>query len=183
MADWVILGSGPSLTAEDVQATRHLPTIAVNSTWQLAPHASIVYAADAAWWDHNHPTGFAERWTSSRSAADRHQLHYQLAPNGVNSGAQAIRLAIWLKATRILLLGFDCSVAAGTHWHGDHPATKNPTAELCQTWAKQFAAVAREAKAARVEVLNASRSTALTCFPLTTLTAAWQSEASSVPNY
>lgn len=169
MVDWVVLGSGPSLTLDDVRATAHLPTIAVNSTWQIAHHAAVVYAADAAWWDHNHPDTVAERWTCSRSAADRHGLHLHRVPCGFNGGALAIRLAIQLGATRVILLGMDCSVADGTHWHGDHPTTKNPDAELCRRWAVQFATVGREARAAGVEVLNASRVTTLECFPLTTL--------------
>jgi len=46
------LASGPSLTRADVALVRAqgLPTIVVNTTYQMAPWADVLYACDAKWW-------------------------------------------------------------------------------------------------------------------------------------
>ncbi|MCY1373105.1 hypothetical protein D9M69_603550 [compost metagenome] len=79
----------------------------------------------------------------------------------LNSGYRAIELAISFGAARVLLLGFDCSVRAGTHWHGAHTKTKNPDARRCAEWLNHFGRLARHG----AEVINCSRQTELTCFP------------------
>lgn len=51
---YVIIGSGPSLTKEQVDYIRdhgeHTWTIAVNNNYKLAPWADFVFAADLKWW-------------------------------------------------------------------------------------------------------------------------------------
>ncbi|MCY1346367.1 hypothetical protein D9M69_324510 [compost metagenome] len=79
----------------------------------------------------------------------------------LNSGYRAIELAINFGAARVLLLGYDCSVRLGTHWHGDHQKTKNPDHRRCAEWLNQFGRLARNG----AEVINCSRETVLTCFP------------------
>jgi hypothetical protein len=61
----------------------------------------------------------------------------------------------------VLLLGFDCTTENGSHWHGDHPDTKNPDEIRCREWAKQHARLAQ-----RESVVNCSRDTALTAYSL-----------------
>lgn len=47
----VCLGSGPSLTQEDVDYVRgKARVIVVNSTYRLAPWADVLYACDDSWW-------------------------------------------------------------------------------------------------------------------------------------
>lgn len=48
----LILGSGPSLTREDVALARTTAhrTIAVNDAYLYAPDADVLYACDATWW-------------------------------------------------------------------------------------------------------------------------------------
>ncbi|WP_376947077.1 hypothetical protein [Azorhizophilus paspali] len=144
-----------------------IPAIAVNSSWRMARFAEIVYAGDACWW-----TAYgaeidipAERWSCTRQAAQRFGVNHHPAHGEYNSGMRAIQFAIWQGASRILLLGYDCSLANGSHWHGDHERTKNPDAKKVAGWHRQFAQVAAEARATGVEVLNCSRETALICFP------------------
>lgn len=161
----VCIASGPSLTAADcaqIEAAQ-LPTIAVNSSWQLARFADVIYAGDPVWW---HAYGDeidiqAERWACHDPHIERMQVNLHRALGGYNSGLRAIQLAIELGAARVLLLGYDCSVAAGTHWHGDHGKTKNPDAARCSAWLRQFAALDRKG----AQVINCSRQTALECFP------------------
>lgn len=83
----------------------------------------------------------------------------------LNSGLRAIELAIGFGAARVLLLGYDCSVTSGTHWHGDHKLTKNPDAKRCAEWQRHFAMLDPK----QAEIINCSRETALNCFPRMTL--------------
>lgn len=165
----VIIASGPSLTKEDCDLVRRsgCPTIAVNSSWKIAPFADVLYAGDACWWDEYgaEVTIPAERWTCSRQAAAKHKIKLHSAYGPYNSGSRAIQFALERGARRVVLLGFDCSVEDGTHWHGDHERTKNPTAEKAASWHRQFAAVALQARVRQAEVINCSRKTVLKAFP------------------
>lgn len=79
-----------------------------------------------------------------------------------NSGAGSIGLADKMGARRIILLGYDCQHTGGkAHWHGDHPKHLGNAAGV-DKWHEAFVQMAKSVKA---EVLNASRDTALTCWP------------------
>lgn len=161
----VCIASGPSLNAHDCELVRAsgLPTIAVNNSWQLAPWCDYVYAGDLAWWDthvHEVPDG-PKRWTCTRQASAKHALNLHTAYGEYNSGMRAIELAFQLGAERVLLLGYDCTVQGGTHFHGDHKDTKNPDEALCRKWNKQHARLPQ-----RDQVVNCSRDTALTAYRL-----------------
>jgi hypothetical protein len=162
---WVCIASGPSLNAHDCELVRAagLPTIAVNNSWQLAPWCDHLYAGDLAWWDSygsEAPTT-CQRWSCTRQAVAKHGLNWHEKYGEYNSGIRAIELAFKLGAERVLLLGYDCTVTNGTHWHGDHPSTKNPDEALCRKWNKQHARLARKA-----DVVNCSRETALSAYRL-----------------
>ncbi|HBO2361308.1 TPA: hypothetical protein L4H08_005446 [Pseudomonas aeruginosa] len=162
------IASGPSLTAEDcsvVQASG-LPTIAVNTSWKLARFCDVIYAGDSCWWEaYGSEIDIpAERWSCTRQAIQRFGVNHHIVYGEYNSGMRAIQFAIWQGAKRVLLLGYDCSLEHGTHWHGEHGKTKNPDSKKVGQWHRQFGQVSAEAKTAGVEVVNCSRSTALTCF-------------------
>lgn len=158
------IASGPSLTRIDCEliSAANLPTIAVNNSWQLVPFAQVIYAGDCAWWS-QHIKSIdipAERWTCSRSAADKHKINFHYAYGAFNSGLRAIELAIEFGASKIILLGYDCTVKYGKHWHEDHPGTRNPNANKCNAWKKQFSRLAKS----RATIINCSRVTALDCY-------------------
>lgn len=163
----VCIGSGPSLTQDDcdrVEASG-LVTIVINSSWMRAPFAHYLYAGDYNWWKFNHQKigGKAERWTSSYNASVQFNLRYHDSKETQwHSGLRAVKFAEFQGAAKVILLGFDCSVNKGVHWHGEHPHTSNPQAFTCNEWRKQFAKYAKEAK---IPIINCSRETALTCFP------------------
>lgn len=160
------IASGPSLAAEDCEAVGKagIQAIAVNSSWRMARFASVIYAGDMCWWEAygaeiDIP---AERWTHSQNAAKALGINSNGKGQSVlNSGYRAIELAISFGAARVILLGYDCSVRQGTHWHGDHGKTKNPDEKRCLLWQRQFA----QLNTRRAEIINCSRETALTCFP------------------
>lgn len=160
----VCIASGPSLTTEDCLLVERagLKTIAVNTSWKLARFANVIYAGDACWWDANgnEIDVSAERWTCSQGAARKYGINLQDTYGSYNSGLRAIQLAMDFGAKRILLLGYDCTVKYGTHWHGNHTKTKNPTSTKCNMWKAQFARLSQK----KCEIINCSRVSALTCF-------------------
>ena len=73
----------------------------------------------------------------------------------------------------MVLLGLDCSAAPDgrAHWFGQHAATLN-TRQLYDNWQARFKPLADDLARLGVPVLNASRRTALECFPRVALEAA-----------
>lgn len=160
------IASGPSLTPEDcgLIGENNIRTIAVNRSWELAPFADIIYGGDNAFWTNygKHINVPAERWTCSRTAADRFKISFHANRYGAfNSGLRAIELALEFGAAKIILLGYDCTTKYGTHWHGDHKATANPNGNKCEMWRKQFS---RLAKSTKIPIINCSSVTTLECF-------------------
>lgn len=85
--------------------------------------------------------------------------------SGGNSGYQAINLAFMWGARRIVLLGYDMQRTGGrTHWHGDHGnGLPSLTADL-KEWRRRMIQLGIDLRTHGVEVINATRDTALTCF-------------------
>jgi hypothetical protein len=167
------IASGPSLTPEDCETIRQagIPTIVTNTTWKLAPWADVLFAFDSKWWTEYHAevaAGFrGERVTCCPGrrfdgVQSLHGLDWYRHFN--NSGAGAVALAIVAGARRVVMLGYDCQKTGGrTHWHSDHPRPLGNARSL-DRWPLHFKNVARFAKEKRVEVINASRQTALKHF-------------------
>lgn len=88
---------------------------------------------------------------------------------GGNGGYQAINLAYFLGARKIILLGYDMQRSQNkSHWHGDHPSALNRSCNF-KTWLKNYKDLARDLRGAGVACVNASRNTALDCFQKVTL--------------
>lgn len=171
-----ILASGPSMSQEIANAVRdaHLPCIAINTTYQLAPFADMLYAADTEWWEfykgvpefrglkvccqhtllgiqvikHTGTHGFEDRPDAIRT--------------GSNSGYQALHIAVHAGAKRVLLFGFDMH---GGHWHPDHPTPLRKTLSVTyEKFVANFTALAPLLKDRGVEVLNCTPGSLLACF-------------------
>lgn len=92
--------------------------------------------------------------------------------HGSNSGYQAINLAYHLGAGRILLLGYDMRVqspaAPGqrerTHWH-DEPRAADFGQALVHTFLPHFESLVEPLAREKVEVINCTPGSALTCWP------------------
>lgn len=163
------IGSGPSLLEEDCALVKAagLPTVTTNDTFKIAPFTDVILAVDLGWWQqHIHEVRPGpECWTTSASAAKEFDLHFFITYTGAGgSGARAVELAIVRGAKRVILLGYDCSLEHGLHWHGPHTRTGNPDEGTVQNWHKQFGELADIAKRSGVDVVNCSRRTALTHF-------------------
>lgn len=164
-----ICASGPSLTASDcaLLSAADIPLITVNTSWRAAPQCRYIYAGDLDWWDKNHAgiTSSAELWTCNTRAAKRYGINlFDTDTSGTfNSGQRAILFAMSLGAKHIILLGYDCSILNGLHWHGAHAGINNPTADNIRRWQGEFARIAEMPSRARI--INCSRQTSLNCFP------------------
>lgn len=170
----VCIASGPSLTAEDCELVHRAghPAIVTNTTFRLCPWADVLFGFDIAWWrTYRSEVEATFRGKCVTCSSQGHMLRVfsmQCLPqfhHFGNSGTAAISLAVLGGASRVVLLGYDCQASNGrTHWHGDHPKELSNARSL-RTWPAKFLLLAQYAKRRNVSVLNASRETALTCFP------------------
>lgn len=182
MRQAVCLASGPSLTHDDVELAKiwrdEVPdgfVIVANTTFRIAPWADALFAMDSRWWKTHYAEvceAFeGERFTTAsldksfavtRLAGSFH--HYR------NSGAGCIALAAMKGAERIVMLGYDCMKDGDkSHWHGSHPAGMSD-ARTVAIWPALFDRLAKDMRRKGVEVVNASRRTALKCFNRVDLT-------------
>jgi hypothetical protein len=171
------LASGPSLTPEDVETVRQWRqagddrrVIVVNSTFRAAPWADALYAMDRRWWD-LHWRDVAAEFQGVRYSSSAHAVNWGVVklscPAYGNSGAAAISVAAHKGATRVILLGYDCQHTGGrAHWHADHPSPLGNAATV-DRWPAKFEQLKKSLRG--VEVVNASRDTALRMFERVTL--------------
>lgn len=175
----VCIASGPSLTADDVAYVRgKARVIVINTTYQMAPWADVLYACDARWWKwHQGAPEFAGmKFALERRAAKWGVTVLKIGATeglsddpttlctGKNSGYQAINLAVHLGAARIVLLGYDMQRGpkGEMHWHPEHPMT---TPHLYEQFRARYATLEQPLRERGIEVVNCSRRTALRTFP------------------
>lgn len=180
----VCIASGPSLTDADVEFVRSKArVIVVNTTYLKAPWADCLYACDGIWWRWHHgvPTftglkygmgpsvGRVPGVTVLRNMGERGlESDPTGLRTGLNSGYQAINLAVHFGASRIVLLGYDLQVGPNgqEHWHKNHPSHRQNPYRL---FLRNFPTLVEPLKAIGVDVVNCTRRTALTCFPQASL--------------
>lgn len=179
------------MSAEVVAAVRaavHHRVIVVNNTYELAPWADLLYAADGKWWEVNHkatlkfyglkvtctPVPFDDVLQLRDTGRDGFDPDPSCVRTGGNSGYQAVHVAAHLGAARILLCGFDMH---GGHWHERH---KDPLREhgegIYARWIQRFETLAPPLKERGVEVINCTPGSALHVWPHETLESALQLE-------
>lgn len=147
------------------------------------PWADIGYACDMAWWQRYH--GQAQqrlKLTVDKAACRRFP---DLIPIGLNkgsdklelmkpgtvgwagnSGFHCLNLAVQFQAAKIILVGFDMTIAHGVHWHGKHPSgMNNPTERNAERWRRCIDAAADLIAAMGIAVINASPISALVNYP------------------
>lgn len=198
------IASGTSLTQADVDFLHgKCRIIAINDNVLKAPWADVLYFADVKWWKwhrfvvnnfqglkvsiENHGADkvldsdvivldnldFGST-TSGRLSRDPRGIH-----TGRNSGYQAINVAILLGASKIILLGYDMKPGKDgkNHWFGEHP--DNSRMDYVD-WRLEFSRMAPTADRMGIEILNATRSTDLDCFPKVDLESVLFTEESAV---
>ena len=186
--DWtnqtaVCVATGASLNAEDIaHIGSKARVIAINGAGLVRylplsiPTADILYAADRAWWQHYNPT-FSGLRVSGEPVNGIDTIPLKMLerdepmarePGTVvsagHSGFQALGLALTLGAKRVLLLGYDCK-AGRAH---DRPEQFNRQGPYEQ-WAQAYNRVPKEWP--DVEIINCTRDSAITAFPMATIQA------------
>jgi len=193
-----IVASGPSASMADAQKLRAVSdqVIAINDSWKLCRGADgkyfndHIYGTDMKWWDY--AIGDIARdydgklwtqrvqWTREPEELGINCLESESKPDlcteagkiytGSNSGYAAIGLAYHLggAGTQIILLGYDMCMDGNRRHHSfvDRPAHLNQDSPYTG-FIKQFNTI--DAKKHGISILNASRKTALNCFPLVNL--------------
>lgn len=182
MKTYFCIASGPSLTMEDVEYCRGKGKVyAVKEAALMAPWADVLYAADHDWWV-NHKDrwqGFkGEKWTLENRAAEifpelktikcRTEWKWSTTPGviatGGNSGFQVINMAVLDGAQQVILLGYDYGYdPANQHkhwWDNEHPRESR-----CSNYVEWNKRLSAAAPLIQVPVINATRKTAITCFP------------------
>lgn len=176
----VILATGESLTQEDVDyAAAHAEVIAISDAWRLCPQAFCLYSCDAKWWMHHQNApgyrGLKVTLDDSLPFPDVKCLKWRREgektygfdpdPNylrtGLNSGYQAVHMAVHFGFTRILLLGYDMR---GKHFFGDHP--KGFKGSSYSEFIAAFRTIVDPLKELGVEVINCTPGSALPWFPM-----------------
>lgn len=180
----VCLASGPSLCQKDVDACQDgVKVIAIKDTIRMAPWAPVLYACDAKWWRaHPETKAYPGLKYGLEVQADRPDVQIlrntgdtglELQPdglkNGRNSGYQAINLAVHLGASRIVLLGYDMAPGADGkhHYFGWHPYSTTPPPY--KLFLERFETLPEGLRRAGVQVLNATKGSALPYFPIVSL--------------
>ncbi|MFP1752400.1 hypothetical protein ACLECX_06885 [Lonsdalea quercina] len=169
-----VCASGPSLCKADVQrlCDHEIPVITINSSWAIYPECQYIFSGDEAWWNDNYDliTSPAQKWTCSESAAQKYKIHYfdKETEEALNTGIVAILFAISLGVENIILLGYDCSLEKGVHWHGKHPRLNNPTSYSVRRWKTEFESYSIDIRR-RVNIVNCSHESRLSCFPKASL--------------
>ena len=187
LPDWsgqacLIVGSGESTRRDIVESFRgHARVIVINTSFQLAPWADVLYGADERWWEHHKEaiafTGLkVTSQKNTKSPPEVHRLDVTIdthkilvhrdgvVGDGGFSGFQALNFAIQCGAKRIPLLGFDL---CGTHWHGEHPSPliRQTRQRTYDKWRERLDAQGGRIKSLGVDVVNLSDVSALRNYP------------------
>lgn len=184
----VCIGSGPSLTPEDVNYCRDKArVIVINNGYQLAPWADCLYAADGSWIREHQgaPSFHGFKYTLSREAGTYRDLGWKLLHEtgnkgidlhpsnlrtGRHSGYQAMHLAVHFGATRIVLLGYDLTRGpkGQEHWHPDHRTRVQSNYPL---YVQCLETIVQPLKELGIHVINCSRVTKIPYFERSTIQA------------
>ncbi len=130
MTTIVCVGTGPSLTVEQVDAARAkgFTLYGCNNAFKLAPDLECLYAINEAWWEHYYdeiadlPAGkfcghrpvcerFGLQWVDAREGRGLAPADAPYVHHGNGSGFTLLGLAHQAKPARIILLGYDAHYA------------------------------------------------------------------------
>ncbi len=186
-----VIATGPSLTLADVDFCRsRARVICVKNAVQLAPWAEAVYACDARWWDWVEglpnfrglrfgmedsrsaiqQAGHDSRWPGVELLKNTGETGLELEPGGIrsgkNSGYQAINVAVHLGASRIVLLGYDMQHGPNSehHFFGRHP-WRQYGGPAVDRFRPLFDTLVQPLADLGIPCVNATRRTALVCWP------------------
>jgi hypothetical protein len=185
----VIIASGPSLIPVDVARVEaaDVDIMGINLAYTICKRLDYLYACDTSFWTTHYSEvkdlpckkyrleGSEKKWPGVELLENDGTIglshEYPKIRTGQNSGYQALNLAYLLGYKKLILLGYDMQPSAKgkIHWHDDHEK-RNPPPSLLERWVQNFIELAPLLKYAGVDVVNATKRTALTCFEKVKLT-------------
>ena len=145
------IGTGPSLTLEQIDAARAqgFALYGCNRVFEIVPDLQLLYGCNASFWDTYGEAAKAhgaECWTTNLQAAFKHQINWigekfgmglctedQVIHHGHGAGYSLVGMAHKMGAERVLLLGYDLKYPSdydgkaqkvGTgqrHYFGEYP--------------------------------------------------------------
>lgn len=190
--DWrgqtaLIVGTGPSAATLPLSlAFNKAQCIAIKGAWQFVPWAGALYGIDVGWWFANHgvPGFLGQKFTPSPQAAKAFRLHQTrvklgakiildppgtigcgLKDGGGHSGWQAINLAVQFGARRIVLAGFEMTLAHGARFNGGSAGAGKADAGRVERWRLEMDAAVDEFTRIDCDVINATPGSALRAYP------------------
>ena len=159
--------------------------LAIKHNVDKVPWADVCYGCDAPWWVSRN--GLQEFKGIKLAHADKAVTRYPdikrvhiknpksidilvdeplHVGSGMNSGFQALNLAVQFGAKRILLIGYDFTDRSGVHWYGRNtaPGMNNPSGHNFRNWCKAMNHVAPWLSEHGIDVINASNHSEIRCF-------------------
>jgi hypothetical protein len=142
----------------------------------------MLYASDFAWWrEHNGCPEFAGTKVTSAAAVRTEpwgvryiqRMGNALVPErrdqigaGRHSGFAALNLTVHTRPRKILMVGFDLTLANGTHWHGDHGGRlHNPRESNLPLWRQSVDDAAKIIARLGIVAINCSPVSTLKNYP------------------
>jgi uncharacterized Rossmann fold enzyme len=176
-----IVGGGPSIASLDINFLKDKNVIVTNNAYQLVPWAQILCFLDCSWYEfhkENLKNFKGEIITWQEKLKHEPNVIY-LIGTATTSGEGAIRVAIKLGASEIILLGFDGKLIKGKrNYHDDHkklsswsPAYDLKAEEAYKTKVYYNSMVFMKQKFIKPEtkVINCTPNSSLKCFPIESL--------------
>jgi hypothetical protein len=191
--DWsgetaIVVGTGPSAAQAPLALAQGRNRIfAIKSSWRLAPFADALYGLDKGWWIANQGAHkfkglkFSPSPTICRVYPDIRYVRLRpfarilndetgvigcgLRTGGGHSGFQAINLSVQFGARRILLVGFEMTLARGAHWKNDDRGVGKPDAGRTASWREAMDECAGQFRDLGVDVISCTPGSALTAYP------------------
>jgi len=188
----VIAGASPKIYSSYMSALHDKHVIGINVAYLLGDWIDMVFFGDGGFFmKHSvglskfpglkvscHPKAEKVKWVKFVGRDGSHSRGISNSPSRVswngNSGAAAINVTAHAGAKRIILLGFDMRLSDTNyqHWHdlyGRHKAGyKNKKGKINLPFTRHlrgFPQIASDAKKLGVEIINASPTSMINCFP------------------
>lgn len=180
---FVCIGSGPSLTEEDIDFCRKQgwKLATCNMGYKIAPDCHIFHAMDSGWWElvgsdlMKSLSPHCQHWSGSLEHAKKYKANYLTwdgeqgysdqwghCHGGKLSGLQLINIVGWQNPDLVILLGYDNQHTNGkAHWHHDYPEHMRNVGIVGQ----QLGDYAILNKEAPFHIINCSRDTNIEGIP------------------
>ena len=179
----VIIGTGQSLTIQQIERVKHLRKFGVNNTYEFG--LDVHLACNPEWWDYYGSDFPGHKWTWDYETAIEHGINHihgrwadglSTDPNYIHyhhgSGPQIINLAYHYGVKTMLLIGWDMRYGQKRHYFGEYP-------KPLQHWPKtgkngEFTGLIKEMETIvpndyGIEIINCTPGSALTCYPYRSL--------------